>query len=771
MPSNLDPALVVNPGPGRVPAGSVPAGALVPPGGGGGGSFAALQVHIHNPKDAHMAHAIGVDPYYPYNVPPPTPDPILTSVGGPVDGESVLDFIDEFKDLIPPHPNFLGYNAATYITNGIPAWGHLDPSGTGTGTALTGGYANGSNVQFTHYLVPNGTTTFQITGILYPADRGVLALYKNTSGNFLDSANTTLVAAIWLGDVTPTPPPAGIPHPPAGFDETVRRTQQVPYTASGVGFDQISLSYRYPYLKDYTGYAAPPVPYGPFPTNFFRFQLANFAINAQSVGTGDSQNWLLVHWRETYAVTLAAIQPSHLTLANLTGFNCYSATPTSNTAYASGSWDDNTIAAFNVNRHFVFLDTNSATVPSGGTFTNTVNGSPTTVPLSGVQFYSVPSGAGSLTWNVDITGNNLFANSFQTGSSDNPPHVPALMHGSYDPIQMNFTYFGGVIYPVPYYAMKKQGGSAYDYNNSPQPSDVGEYVNTTLAIAGPTNPSSPAIGPGNAQRGYSPLIASLRNGFNEFVFDSGTNYLWNSFAQTGGGTQATTVLETFTDEHYRYPISFNPKGGGPFPLVPSSAFASSTPFTSASGGTAPYVTPQQNDLQVIGSGLIYPQVDYASGFAPSGQPNYATVQSGDGGTNLRRYMRCFDTGVPRNVGKLRIYGVPYSAFQANAAYNGTETTGHVTGGVIIQILVPGATGTGWLDLGRAYGDPGLATNDFYGCSTAVVAGSGYVDVTYNTTAFTYNNGSGQFPIFVRITYLNNAAGLAAAVTAVQWMSP
>jgi len=61
MPSTRDPVVVVQPGPGRLPANTVPANALIfPP---GGGSGAALTAHITDPVDAHMASAIGQTGY------------------------------------------------------------------------------------------------------------------------------------------------------------------------------------------------------------------------------------------------------------------------------------------------------------------------------------------------------------------------------------------------------------------------------------------------------------------------------------------------------------------------------------------------------------------------------------------------------------------------------------------------------------------------------------------------------------------------------------
>ena len=164
MPSSKNPRGAVNPGPGKLPAGVVPAGALLfPP---GGGSEAALQAHVIQPVDAHMASAIGINPYDTLG------NPILTSVGGVVDGESVLDFIDQFKDLIPPHPNYLGYNLPSGVNSGVPDWGSL-------ATPVTGGYALGAATIPTHFLQNAAALTFTLGGTVFPADRGVLALYFN----------------------------------------------------------------------------------------------------------------------------------------------------------------------------------------------------------------------------------------------------------------------------------------------------------------------------------------------------------------------------------------------------------------------------------------------------------------------------------------------------------------------------------------------------------------------------------------------------------------
>jgi hypothetical protein len=175
-----------------------------------------------------------------------------------------------------------------------------------------------------------------------------------------------------------------------------------------------------------------------------------------------------------------------------------------------------------------------------------------------------------------------------------------------------------------------------------------------------------------------------------------------------------------------------------------------------------------DNLQVIASHIVYPKLDFSVNYDPAG-PNYSGIPGGDPANYLRRYTRVVNTGIARNTGKIRIRGLAASAFQTNAAYDGTETTGHITGGAIIQVKVPGVTG--WLDLGRSLGDPGLATTDFYGCSTAVTVSGPDVIVSFQTTAFTADNGSGDFPLYVRVSFLNNVAGLALALDEIEWQAP
>lgn len=740
MPSSKNPRTAVNPGPGKLPAGVVPAGALMfPP---GGGSSAALMAHITNPIDAHMASAIGVNPFDIYG------NPILSSVGGVVDGESVFDFINEFKDLIPPHPNFLGYNLPAGVNTGIPNWSRLNAQGIGTGTAVTGGYASGVATIPTHYLVPSTATDFSMGGLVFPADRGVLALYSNTDGNFFNAAATTLVAALYLGPITPLPPPTGIPYPldgAGGFDETLRMSGQPDTTPTGVGVDIIGLKYRLPYLKDYTPYGNP---YANYATDFYRFQLATMQLLAPlPLAAGGSQNWLLVHWRDSFATNLAAIQPANLTLANLVQANCYSATPT------AGNFDDNTNPVFNVNRHHVFQDANAVLAPSINALTTTNGSAPATQLYSGVPFVNDTS----LLFDINIAANDIFDDSFETGSVASPPDVPTQFASAHNPIVIDFTQFGGTQELVPYYAMNKQGVlGAYGIGNAPQLGDIGEYVNATLAIPSPTTNFTP-----KTAAGFSVLAVDLYKPFTSSLGtqDASTFYLYNTFPAAGGAAGSPTFeFEGFVDESWRYVSLHAPANTDP--LSPPSA-----PYNSAA-----LLTADTDSLQILGNCLVYPQRDFTVGYYPSTGPDYSGLPGTDGVNHLRRHVRAFDTGIPRNTGTLRLRFLPgfgdENSFKTTTPFTGVETAGHIAGGMIIQVMVPGVTG--WLDVGRPLGDPGLSTLDFYGCQTGVTVVGLDVFVTFNTTAFTANNTLGEFPLFVRVSFLNNLSGLGLRLDELAW---
>jgi hypothetical protein len=352
----------------------------------------------------------------------------------------------------------------------------------------------------------------------------------------------------------------------------------------------------------------------------------------------------------------------------------------------------------------------------------------------------------------------LFSNSFETGSTDNPPNVPLQFHSVSDPIQMDFTNFGGGIFPVPYYAMNKVGSfpTLYSATNAPATTDTGEYQNATLAIFTP----SPFFPVG----GYAQLTADLRTPWLETIYVDPNKYLLDTIVP---GSTSTTTFEPFEDEFYRYITSFDPTTSATVPIVPTggNAFPSSTPFVA--GGS---------DLQVAGQEVVYPQTDYnLPTFFPAQTVDYSGFPGGDGTHNLRRHQRAVDTGVPTNTGWIRLRGLAQAAFTTNASWTGVETRGHLAGGAIIELKVPGPAGSDWLDLGRSYGDPGivgpLGSSPFYGCGTGVVISGSDVYVSYQTgSVFTSNNGSGNYLLFVLVTFINGP-GTGLVLDQFEWYPP
>jgi hypothetical protein len=707
VPSNKSPS-VLNPGPGRLSANQVPASALSFPITGGD-----LSAHINDLTDAHMAGAIGVP-----ETNPTTGQPLLSSAGGPYDGESTMDALTLLSDLFPVRPDRLGFDGGV-ANSGLPNWSAALTVG---GNALRGAFTKSGASVVTKYLTPVGSVgTHTVTGNLYPADRGVLALYSTTNGDFFNSAQTTLLGALWLG---PNPAPSGLAG--SAFVESTRTTGQSDYTASNVGLDIISLIDRLPYLSNYPGSE-----YTPFGSNFSGYQLAKYSFPVTLV-SGDSASRLLVHWKEGYANSLAAIQPAALTALTLVAANCYSAVP------AQASEFDTVV------RRNIYVDAQSGSSPSGVTLTSSPAGTVTTSPLSGINYYN----STGFQVNLLSTVNNLFQNSYLTNSVASVS-VPAGFTSS-DPIaEVLMGEFGGVTTPYqlfdasPARVVNDAGGAPFSLVSPPALGSVARFVHAThptaTAPAEPTFPySRPTIRWKGAFAGDLDTLTTER-------------YLFN----TGFSGFDSTTLEPFCSETYRYVGSY-------------AASTASAPMLPAGGDDYnSTVSLPAGELQVQAGRLVYPSENFTSAvyYPANAGRNYATILAGDALNTKRRYIRAFDTGIARNTGRLRITGVAFADFEAGVSVDPGEITDH-TGGMVVQIKVPGATG--WLDLGRDSGAPDLdKSQDFRGCLTGA-SGDVY---SFDTGSFTSDNGSGVFLLFVRVTLIKNGVGQTLNVQEIEWLPP
>lgn len=220
--------------------------------GGSGGADSGLAAHVNASSDAHPASAISIDGY----------PPVYTS--GNVEGA-----LDELSALIPPKPPEPGTFEAFLEVSGIPDWGILklsdrdyesftslsfdsaemwgiwfrapepsdedppftirgadpvtDPTfnvedtfalgyeGGGQGEAHSGGFTRvpGADVVQTNRILPSvgpaGNKPVVVSGVVYPADRGVLALIHwpadgDTVAFLAQSLTDRCIAAVVLGE-------------------------------------------------------------------------------------------------------------------------------------------------------------------------------------------------------------------------------------------------------------------------------------------------------------------------------------------------------------------------------------------------------------------------------------------------------------------------------------------------------------------------------------------------------------------------------------------
>jgi len=723
MPSNNDPS-VVQPGPGKLAAGQVPASALAFPFSGSGD----LAAHIGDPIDAHMASAIGVP-----ETDPNSGSPLLGSAGGPYDGESVSDALAALAQLFPARPDRIGYDNLNIPNDGVPYWNNVLTVGE---DAYHGGWTDGGVGVVTKYVSVNTDTSVSLSGTLYPADRGVLALYSTTDGDFTNAAQTTLIAAIWLAQ---NPPPPGIPG--SAFDELTRSTGQTDYTASNSGIDWISLADRFPYLANYPGSE-----YSPYGQDFSLYQLAKFNIPYTIAAAGDADSFLLVHWREQYANTLTAIQPAGLA-ASFTADNLYSA--------SSGPEYEN-VERLNVYKTSVIAPTPTAV-------TTTPAGTLTTQLVSGIEYYDSPSFA------VDVVGvcgdlfDGYYTNTVASAS------VPVGFEAPYPIVQGDLSQFGG---PLVDYQLYDEGtptilnhGTALDYSLGSPPAigQTARLTQTGLVVAGASR---------FTYWPYSNYLALWRNpGSTAATGTSDLNILYNTWDTANALTdnKQTETQDHFVLEDYRHINSFGATWAGTS-LLPSGGdiYDSTAKLVADDGG-----------LQCHGGRLIYPSVDFsAAAIRPvqAGGSDYAAVQAGDSANHKRRWVRAFNTGIARNTGRIRIKinqpgpqtNLFLSQFAGSPVIDPAEVTDHA-GGMIIQIKVPQQSG--WLDLGRANGVPDLVkSSDFRGCRTAVSGDSTPEMIfSYDTQFFTADNGSGEYLLFVRVTIINPNTNIY--LDEIEWLPP
>lgn len=162
-----------------------------------------------------------------------------------------------------------------------------------------------------------------------------------------------------------------------------------------------------------------------------------------------------------------------------------------------------------------------------------------------------------------------------------------------------------------------------------------------------------------------------------------SNYLINTYTQASDDKN-----EYFVDEVYRLPYSSYDSIIGSY----ENQWTSKTKLGS-------------NDLLVYNNKLIYPNINFSSGFYPTQSINYS------GYTGSRYYLRAFiDSGIPHNNG---IFTVKGDIFDDE--------------NVKIMIKLPGQTD--WLNLKTLYNEADFSGSDDDGCL-----------ITYNENSFKWTSG-------------------------------
>jgi hypothetical protein len=238
-------------------------------------------------------------------------------------------------------------------------------------------------------------------------------------------------------------------------------------------------------------------------------------------------------------------------------------------------------------------------------------------------------------------------------------------------------------------------------------------------------------------------------------------WLFNSWPQSGPTTSSTPTFEPFRDEKFRFKRTYLPTATDP--ILPVGVLKK---FDSTA-----LLAPADQELQVLGDRVVYPQTDFSAGYRPLGQPNYSTIPGLDPLLGPRQYVRMFDTGIARSTGKIRVKGAFLASFAAQDPFTGNLATDH-PGGLVLALQVPGPGVTDFLDLGRPLGNPDLnVLLPLRGCQTAVqvISPSEHI-ISYSTQAFTGDNGIGEYPLIFTAALINGL-GLAVFLDEIEWLPP
>lgn len=666
---------------------------------------AALEAHINNPLDAHMASAIGlkdIGNYY--------------AVDALTGQKNVEDALESLGSLIPPAPNVIGINAVTIPNSGFPNYGtpisgfYLASAGS---YAFTVGNVATGLVQSTGAIINNNLASGSVTltGIMYPADQGYLAIYTNS----------TLLASFNIG---------------GQFNNALRNTSQPNFSFPTVAGVTLTLTNRFPYLNNYT-----PPPYSgaylPYTANFFNFQIA------------------------TYSITITGLAPNTNGLGNFYIQQTKSSPPVTFSISAPAfSVINSTTELLNL-----YLD-NGPTPPTVDISTLTGNLRSSASPLvflSGVSFYGLTA---SDAFSVHIQStNSLFNQTYKQtalltvaypGMSIATASIPysSLVDGggAFTPIGTSGTnapLFGGSATPGIYNITPViPGSNAFSISAGTSTTDSDPFGTSGALASTPTTASMFML---DTYLQTAPAGGST-NGITDDYTDSFVSEVYRfSNNNAASGSQ-------FTNDFNSTPITYRATSTT-FPVTPpvgmvwgiGSPNANST-FIDADASTTGALQCAALSGTQTQNGLVWPSINFSGGYpqgstgTPHANPNYSTIAQPTSAPTDRFYYRLFDTKGSQTQLLLSVQGITTANFASVATQPPIQ----------ISIKIPGTTA--WFDLGTNTGSTspagyiGTSYVVLNGCQDSSVPGHNPSIGIYGMSYGGASTGSGNATIAVRVRY-------------------
>ena len=181
---------------------------------------------------------------------------------------------------------------------------------------------------------------------------------------------------------------------------------------------------------------------------------------------------------------------------------------------------------------------------------------------------------------------------------------------------------------------------------------------------------------------------------------------------------ATELIEYFHDENYRLPDTWN--------------FDDTSSGITGNWDSTSVLT--NGNAQVFNGRLIYPHINYTSGYLPTQQAG--TDYSGFNGDQVY-YRAIQQSGTPHNSGTLRLLGITSSDIGTN-----------------VEIYIKLPTQTGWLSLQADYNAATFTGADGDGARTSLTDISGGVEIGW--TAGTYTTANSGYRYYVKVVMKNTS---------------